>query len=119
MWITAFTFDLVTATAGATCTRDPDSGLAAFCVKFRDVGNVRVNRYHDASEPCLGDMAGFLVEATTPNRARYRIDTGDAIVVFEASVERTVTISSGECVEDGDLFVKGRVEAPMQTDQWP
>ena len=105
IWISKFVIDLIDCTVRLEATRDPDRGMHAFEVEFRDVGNVQVDRYHDADEPSLGNLMGIGVEQLAHARARFRADTGDAVVVFEAAASPKVTPLGDSKVSGSDIFI--------------
>jgi hypothetical protein len=71
------------------------------------VGNLQVDRYHEADQASLGDLTGIAIEELSKGRARFRADTGDAIVVFEAACSPEVTTFADSKVSDSDIFITG------------
>ena len=77
--------DLIGCTLAVRLTDDPDHNPETATITFAEVGPLHVDRYHDADVKCMGDFEPFTVVPLTGGRARFRTNTGDAILTFEAS----------------------------------
>ena len=112
MWISTLIIDLLNCTASLNATDNPDHGGSSVEVEFEQVGNVRVDRYHDASAPCLGDMTGVLVKSIGGGRARFRLDTGDATVEFEAAEHPRVTNHEDSAIDTDRILIHDSTPSP-------
>ena len=113
-WITKLVIDLINCTISLEGTAEPEAAepSISLVLSFREVGNVRVERYHDFDHvPCFGDLTHIQVEHLGSGRARFRTDTGDAILAFEAAADPSLTISRGLQVNRADLFTGGSLPA--------
>lgn len=92
LWITALNIDVIKCTLTLTATDDPERGTPSAKYHFRSVGTIRVDRYHDPTDNVLGDFRGIGEKRVDNNRSEFRVDTGDAFLIFQAASEyRTVT----------------------------
>ncbi len=88
MQISQLKLDLIECTLTCVTTADPNLPEEAFRVDFKDVGNVKVSRYHDADDVSLGDFERFSMRMVgSAGRAIFETNTGDAFLSFEASNE--------------------------------
>jgi hypothetical protein len=89
-WIRSFRIELIDCTARIDVTNDPEGDSVHETYTFEGLGDVSVRRYHDVDrdELGLGDFCGVDEVAIDGGRARYRLDTGDAVVEFEAASRR-------------------------------
>jgi hypothetical protein len=91
MWISQLNLDLVDCTLTCVTTANPDAPDQAFRVEFKEVGKVSVERYHDARQVSLGDFGRFRMRPTNGDgRAVFEINTGDALLTFEASADPSI-----------------------------
>ncbi len=105
MWISMLAVDLIGCTIRLVGTIDPERAGSAFELTFREVGHIRVERYHDfGSMPCLGDFSLIRAEDLTDGRARFRTDTGDAMLVFEAAASPSLVVLGEHQIEATDIF---------------
>lgn len=108
MWIAELTINPLECSIHLTTTAEPDKVTmpSAWRYVFRAVGNLQIERYHDTDNPCLGDFCGIHVHELGDGRSRYRLDTGDAWLTFEASTEREVNRVSPDAPDlVGDGFI--------------
>ena len=87
IYIIEIAVELIDCTLVLRLTDDPERGEVGASVLFKHVGAVRVNRYHDADDTCLGDFEPIRRFSLGGGRVRFTIDTGDAMLTFEASAE--------------------------------
>lgn len=105
MWISKLVIDLIDCTITLEGTVDPERTGGAFELIFREVGDVRIERYHDLDTvPCLGDLNLIRVENLADGRARFRTDTGDAMIDFQAAAGPSLTVLKGHQIEAADIF---------------
>jgi hypothetical protein len=106
MWISKLVVDLIDCTIRLEGTADPERAGSALELIFREVGNVRVERYHDLDNaPCLGDFNLIRAEDLGDGRARFRTDTGDAMLVFEAAANPGLTVLEAHQIKGADIFI--------------
>ena len=84
MHIIEFVFSVTECTSTLTLTKTPNKPQVDTKIVFSYVGNVLIKRYHNP-EDCFGDYTGLNVKQLTTDRSEFMIDTGDALVTFEAS----------------------------------
>jgi len=105
MWISMLAVDLIDCTIRLEGTVDPERTGSAFELTFREVGNIRVERYHDfETMPCLGDFNLIRVEDLADGRARFRTDTGDAMLIFEAVASPRLVVLGEHQIEAANIF---------------
>jgi hypothetical protein len=109
MWISNAQLDLINCTFSISCVRNPDQAGCAFELRFEQVRDVRVDRYHDP-DTCLGNWSPIEMAPIDPHRAQFQLDTGDAQVLFEAATEPSVTIFDGVPVPRAKLFTERPVK---------
>ncbi|MDB5301030.1 MAG: hypothetical protein JWO87_2693 [Phycisphaerales bacterium] len=90
MWITILTIDVIECTLALTATHDPERQTPAVEFAFGSVGAVRIDRYHAPDHMCLGDFEGVEEKKLGQGRSEFRVNTGDAFVVFEAASDYTL-----------------------------
>ena len=96
-WILSFTFDVVECSACLVLTRDPDAGKADEEFVFTDVSNIAVERYHDVEpEVTLGDFTEIKKTPREQDRVVFQLDTGDALVTFEANADYDIKTTLDE-----------------------
>ena len=84
-YIVNLKIELVDCTLTVRYTDDPERGEVGATVEFTEVGNVQVDRYHDADDHTYGDFNPIRRVAVSLGRSRFKINTGDAVLAFEAS----------------------------------
>lgn len=90
-WITALNIDAIKCTLTLIATDDPERATPTVKYLFRSVGTIR-ERYHDPTDNVLGDFRGIEEKRVGNDRSEFRMDTGDAFVIFQAASEyETVT----------------------------
>ncbi len=106
MWISELWIDLIESTITLVTTRNPDAPAKGFRLVFEQVGDISLDRYHAIDDPELAHFSPVHVKSL-PNksRARFRLDTGDARLVFEAHVKQKFTPLDGKHLGDTELFV--------------
>lgn len=87
IWIYDFQFDVIECTAVVSLTTDPDKGVVEEELHFHEVGNISVDRYHEPASGTrgLGDWSDLELTAVDSGRCRFKVNTGDAFVRFEAN----------------------------------
>lgn len=112
MWISDLSINLVDCTLTLLTTSEPDRGQLTFRLTFSAVGNVQINRYHDADTDTLGDFTGIRVVNIGEGRARFQTDTGDALLEFEASDRPMFEPLTEGAVQQGIFIHEGRSPLP-------
>jgi len=99
--------DLIDCTIALAATRNPECGDFSLTLQFREGGNVQITRYHDLHDPpCLGDFTPIRAEELGDGRVRFHIDTGDAVLVFEACAEPNLSLLDNSQITYADLFTR-------------
>lgn len=83
-YIVQFAYNAIESSITMVLARNPDRPAEKIqTVEIAGVSKLSVDRYHDPADVCMGNL-----ETVTCNRQgelwRTRIDTGDAIVEFDA-----------------------------------
>ena len=106
LWISKLVVELLDCTITFTLKDDPDCEGFSLKLKFREVGNVQVERYHatDLDSTCLGDFSPIRVENLKEGRMRFHADTGDAKLIFEALGEPSLSFLDNSQITYADLF---------------
>ncbi|MDB5330235.1 MAG: hypothetical protein JWP03_1386 [Phycisphaerales bacterium] len=86
-WITSLNIDVIKGTLTLTATEDPERGTPNVEYLFRAVGAIQVDRYHDPADNVLGDLRHIEEKKLDNDHSQFRVDTGDAFVVFQAASE--------------------------------
>jgi hypothetical protein len=108
MWISKLMIDLIDCTIALAATRDPERADFSLTLQFREVGNVQITRYHDDLQhpPCLGDFTPIRAEDLEDGRVRFHINTGDALLVFEACAEPNLSLLDNSQITYADFFTR-------------
>ncbi len=82
-WIVELSFDAIASSVRIVLTADPERATHDKEVLIKGVISFQAERYHEPEKVCLGDYIGCSI---TPlgTRWRYKLDTGDAIICFDA-----------------------------------
>ena len=84
MYIIELVFSITECACTLALTKTPDKPRVDTEIIFSSVGNVLIKRYHDP-KVCFGDFLELNIKQLTSDRSEFVIDTGDALVTFEAS----------------------------------
>ncbi len=103
-YIVHITVELTMCTLVVQYTVDPERGEVGAMVEFTEVGNIQVFRYHDAGDVCYGDFEPIRAVSLVEGRSRFTMNTGDAVVMFEAASRWIVAYENGDEADWPALF---------------
>ncbi len=89
-WITAFNINVIECTLLLSVTDEPERPMPVEEYTFRSVSAIQVDRYHETKDNCLGDFQGIEEKKFDNDRSEFRINTGDALVIFQAASDYKV-----------------------------
>ena len=82
--ILALRYDAIYSTVEMTIVKNPDTLEPQATFLAKGVRNLKVDRFHDPGEVCMGDCERY-VRKKCPEGYSNEIWTGDAVITFEST----------------------------------